>query len=242
MGKNDSLSDRMKRYEDTSRIFLLRRMYTIIRIDGKAFHTYTKELKKPFDHDLIYDLDETAKFLCRNIQGCKLAYMQSDEISLVLTDFDELNTSAWFDNNIQKIVSVSASMATSKFNQMRVLRNKEFLNKLAFFDARAFQVPTKTEVINYLIWRQNDAIRNSVLSVAQSFYSHEELQGKNINQMLNMISKIGLNWDNLPSGLKRGRLIYKRQENKRSFWDLLSVTPSLKEDKELVNKILPNNF
>lgn len=241
MKKLDSLGDRMKRYEDTSRFFLLRRMYTIIRIDGKAFHTYTKGLKRPFDDDLIFDMDETTKFLCQNIQGVKLGYVQSDEISLILTDFDEITTSAWFDNNIQKMSSVSASMATAKFNQLRTNRN---ISKLAYFDARVFQVPTKTEAINYLIWRQNDATRNSISSVAQSMYSHKELHGKNGNQMQEMIFQKGLNWNDLPTGYKRGRVVCRQQEDgENTFWDRLSVTPRFShEDNELLNLILKENL
>lgn len=242
--KKDSLGDRMKKnYEDRTRYFLLRRLYTIIRIDGVSFHTYTRGLKKPFDAGLISDMDETGKYLCQNIQGCKLAYVQSDEISLILTDFDDLNTSAWFDNNIQKIASVSASMSASKFNQLRILRNEMSINKLAFFDARVFQVPTKTEAINYLIWRQNDATRNSISSVAQSMYSHKELHGKSSNEMQEMIFQKGLNWNDFPSGYKRGRLICKQQEDsERTFWDTLITIPVFTQDKEIINKILPDNL
>ncbi len=241
MKKLDSLGDRMKRYEDSSRFFLLRRMYTIIRIDGKAFYTYTRDLKKPFDDGLISDMDETTKFLCQNIQGAKIGYVQSDEISLILTDFDDLNTSAWFDNNIQKIASVSASMAAAKFNQLR-FSNHALTSKLAFFDARVFQVPTKTEAINYLIWRQNDATRNSISSVAQSMYSHKELHGKSSNQMQEMIFQKGVNWNDLPSGYKRGRVICRQKEDENSFWDRLTTIPVFTQDKELLNHILPDNL
>lgn len=243
MKKLDSLGDRMKRYEDSSRFFLLRRMYTIIRIDGKAFHTYTRGLKRPFDDDLIHDMNETAKFLCQNIQGAKIGYVQSDEISIILTDFDDLNTSAWFDNNIQKIASVSASMAAAKFNQQRLLLDERLIHKLAFFDARVFQVPTKTEAINYLIWRQNDATRNSISSVAQSMYSHKELHGKNSKEMQEMIFQKGLNWNDLPSGYKRGRVICRQQEDtEHTFWDILITIPIFTQDKDMLNHIIPDNL
>jgi tRNA(His) 5'-end guanylyltransferase len=188
-------------------------------------------------------MDETTKFLCQNIQGAKIGYVQSDEISLVLTDFDDLNTSAWFDNNIQKIASVAASMATAKFNQLRFSKNA-WTDKLAFFDARVFQVPTKTEAINYLIWRQNDATRNSISSVAQSMYSHKELHGKSSNQMQEMIFQNGLNWNDLPTGLKRGRVICRQQEDSETtFWDKLTVTPRFSHvDNELLCTILKDNL
>jgi tRNA(His) 5'-end guanylyltransferase len=157
----DSLGDRMKEfYENRTRYMLPRRTFTILRIDGKAFHSYTRGLKRPFDDKLMNDMDETAKFLCKEIQGTKLAYVQSDEISLVLTDFDDLKTDAWYDGNLSKMVSVSASLATAKFNELRP-------GKLAFFDSRVFTIPYQAEVENYLIWRQNDASRNSVSAVAQ---------------------------------------------------------------------------
>src|SRR5689334_8003874 len=107
---NDSLGDRMKKnYEDISRVFLPRRMPLIIRLDGKAFHTLTADMKKPWDDGMIHSMLTTAITLCENIQNTKLAYVQSDEISLLLTDYDYFNTEAWFDRNLQKMVSVSAS-------------------------------------------------------------------------------------------------------------------------------------
>ena len=113
----DSLGNRMKGYENISRSYLIRRIPVIIRLDGKAFHTFTRGLKKPFDEILMNTMWETAKYLCENIQGCKIAYTQSDEISLLLTDYENIDTSAWFDNNVQKMVSISASMATLAFNK-----------------------------------------------------------------------------------------------------------------------------
>lgn len=111
--KNDSLGDRMKGYEGVSRNFLTRRVPAIIRLDGKAFHTFTKGMKKPFDSVLTQTMQETMKYLCENIQGCVLGYTQSDEITLVLTDYATIQTDAWFGYNIQKMCSISASMATS---------------------------------------------------------------------------------------------------------------------------------
>lgn len=217
----DTLGDRMKdNYEDRTRIFLPRRTYTIIRIDGKAFHTYTKGLERPFDESLINDMDETAMFLCKNIQGSKFAFVQSDEISILLTDFDELTTNAWFDGNIQKMVSVSASFATAKFNELRP-------GKLAFFDSRVFTIPSSIEVENYFIWRQQDTTRNSISSVAQSLYSHKQLEGKNTNEQQEMIFQKGINWNDYAPKYKRGRFIEKQNYEKdgatRTKW--VSVVP-----------------
>ena len=116
--KKDSLGDRMKEnYENRAKTYLVRRMPVIIRLDGKAFHTFTRGLKRPYDEIFHNTMNQTMKYLCENIQGCKLGYTQSDEITLLLTDYDTLTTDAWFDNNVQKICSVSASMATMAFNK-----------------------------------------------------------------------------------------------------------------------------
>ena len=221
--KRDSLGDRMKgNYENRTRIFLPRRTYTIVRLDGKSFHTYTKGLNKPFDEGFISDMAETTKYLCQNIQGCKFGYVQSDEISLLLTDFDTLTTDAWFDGNIQKIASISASMATAKFNLLRINRtssdnykayqeiNKVWRFQLAMFDSRVFTIPSRTEVINYFVWRQQDAVRNSIQSLAQSKFSHKELEGKNTSVLQEMMfQKDGTNWDKLKDELKRGFMVVK---------------------------------
>ena len=115
----DDLGKRMKeQYEQRTRTYLPRRTYTIIRLDGKAFHTYTRGMARPFDQDFMRVMDETTKYLCENIQGCVMGYTQSDEISLLLTDFTTITTDAWFDGQVQKIVSVAASMATAKFNNI----------------------------------------------------------------------------------------------------------------------------
>lgn len=229
----DSIGDRLKKnYENRTKMFLPLRTYTILRIDGKTFHTYTKGLVRPFDTGLIEDMDSTAIYLCQNIMGAKLAYVQSDEISILVTDFDDIATQAWFDNNVQKMVSVSASMATSKFNQLRLSRKVkenfgnfsnnpmdgeyEFFEmvektKQAEFDSRAFQIPQKTEVENYFIWRMQDATRNSIASVAQSLYSHKELNGKSSDEQQELIFQKGQNWNDYPVGQKRGRIIEKIQ-------------------------------
>ncbi len=227
----DNLGDRMKTfYENRTRYELPRRAYTLIRIDGKAFHTYTRGLKRPFDQGLMDDMDATTKYLCENIQGAKLGYVQSDEISILITDFETLDTDMWFDGNIQKMCSVSASFATSKFNQLRIarfitdkmfegvtnitslwIRNLES-QRLAEFDARVFQIPSRTEVENYFIWREKDATRNSISSVAQSLYSHKELNGKSTDEMQEMIFQKGINWNDYSAREKRGGVIVKVKE------------------------------
>lgn len=268
MGK-DALSVRQKEfYEVRTRTYLPRRTYTVIRLDGRSFKTYTKDLKRPFDLGLVEDMDNTAIYLCKNIQGAKLAFVQSDEITIVLTDFDSLNTDAWFDGEVQKMTSISASMATEKFNQLRLMRlfsegetnNKskeeivEIINKFrrAQFDSRAFTIPSKDEVMNNIQWRQQDTVRNSISSVAQSLYSHTELNGKNANQMQEMCFQKGVNWNDFDGKLKRGRLIIKQTTqievpinayNKsqdtcsRSKWMSIAA-PMFNADKTMLEKIL----
>lgn len=202
MSRNDALGDRMKeRYENRARYLLPRRTNTILRLDGKAFHTYTRGLDRPYDQQLMDDMADTAEFLCQEIAGARFAYTQSDEISVLLTDFAAPKTEAWFDGNLQKMVSVSASLATAKFNQLRP-------GKLAFFDSRAFTIADSVEVGNYFVWRQQDATRNSISMAAQARFSHKQLHGKSSNQMQEMLwSEHGVNWNDYDPRFKRGTVL-----------------------------------
>lgn len=237
----DSLGDRMKgNYESRFKQKLPRRNYIIIRLDGKAFHTYTKGLNRPFDIDFINDMDLTAKYLCENVSGVKCAFVQSDEISLVITDFDKLETQSWLDNNIQKMTSISASMATKAFNKARLESLGAEGMKWAEFDSRVFIMPNLTEVINYLIWRQQDTVRNSIQSVAQSLYSQKELHGKNTNMLQELIFQKGINWNEYDAGLKRGRIVFKTcDQNGRTFWGI-NGAPMFSKDRDFVKNIVPN--
>ena len=203
MSKHCTIMKRMKEnYESRSKIFLTRRTPVIIRLDGKAFHTYTKGLDKPFDEGLIEDMQLTAKYLCENIQGAKCAYVQSDEISILLTDYDDLQTQAWFDYNVQKMCSISSSLASVFFLKQRIIRAislsendlyiKDYIEdlKLANFDSRCFNIP-KEEVCNYFLARQKDAVKNSVSMLAQSLYPHKELHKCNSDKMQEMCFQKG---------------------------------------------------
>lgn len=262
---NDELGARMKDdFENRSRIFLPRRSYTMIRVDGKAFHTYTKGLKRPFDDELINDMDTTAQYLCENIAGAKFAFVQSDEISILLTDFENENTQAWFDNNLQKMCSISASMATAKFNQLRfegilldenskIAQPFDIHNNLPYdiiqrasrrfnpaqFDSRVWQIPSRTEVANYFIWRQQDTTRNSIQSVAQSLYKHQELDGKNTSELQEMIFQKGINWNDYAPKYKRGRMISKERDRK-VICDLTS--PENEHRRQQVMKSSPGDY
>ena len=202
MPVHDDLGTRMKEfYESIPKTKLMRRTPVIIRIDGKAFHTFTKGFKKPFDEILIKTMQETTKYLCENIQGCVLGYTQSDEITLVLVDYKKLNSAAWFDYEVQKMCSIAASMTTMAFNRIFAKNVKEYdmewkcgltpqsveiqkahydyidvlskaVEKGAMFDARVFNIP-KEEVTNCIYWRQLDASRNSIQMVGQANFSHK---------------------------------------------------------------------
>ena len=241
--KRDDLGNRMKIfYEEVPKTRLMRRCPVICRIDGKAFHTFTRGFKRPFDDVLIKTMQETAKYLCANIQGCQLAYTQSDEISLLLIDYQRFETSAWFDYEIQKMVSISASMATMAFDKIfcdmvgelhiKGSLEKEYscilykaAQKGAMFDARVFNIP-KEEVTNYFYWRQLDASRNSIQMVGQANFSHKELQNKSCNDIQNMLmTQKWINWNNFPAYQKRGSCVVKE--------NYLDATPE-STDSELI--------
>lgn len=228
MPVHDDLGVRMKTfYEQIPKTKLMRRCPVAIRIDGRAFHTFTRGFQKPFDEVLIKSMQETMKYLCENIQGCVLGYTQSDEITLILVDYKKLTSSAWFDYEVQKICSIAASMATMAFNKAFVKEVKKYsfelsmgihtdeerrlldiyhkaIDKGAMFDARCFNIP-KEEVTNLCYWRQLDASRNSIQMVGQANFSHKELQNKSCNDIQDMLmSQKGINWNDLPTYQKRG--------------------------------------
>ena len=242
---HDDLGRRMKEYyEQIPKTKLMRRTPVIIRIDGKAFHSFTKGFKRPFDNVLIESMQETMKYLCENIQGCVLGYHQSDEISLILVDYHKLTSNAWFDYEVQKICSIAASMATVAFNKIfeqncieysQIVPNTELGRKVmdvyskasekgAMFDARCFNIP-KEEVTNYIYWRQLDATRNSIQMVGQANFSHKELHGKSCNQIQDMLmTQKGVNWNDYPIYQKRGSCCIKERY---SAVDLGSYTGSI---------------
>lgn len=272
----DSLGDRMKQYEYVTRNYLTRKLPVIIRIDGKAFHSFTRGFKKPFDEVFVKSMQNTMKYLCENIQGCVLGYTQSDEITLVLVDYQSREASAWFDNNIQKMVSVSASMATMVFNRFFanecrqwfennidwsdidvVMEDKDIKNlfnaytksceKGAMFDSRVFSIP-KEEVANVLIWRQQDATRNSIQSVGQANFSHNQLHGKNCSDIQDMLMlEKNINWNDYPTHLKRGSCCIKKpfvinegteQETIRNKWVIDTEIPIFTQYKDYVNTLI----
>lgn len=264
MSTEMSLSDRMKDYEKISDNRLVKKQPVIIRLDGRAFHTFTKGLTKPFDTDLSDAFQFVCEKLSKEIQGVKLVYTQSDEISILLTDWDKITTDAWFDYRIQKMVSLSAAMCTLYFNEyIKIIIEKywklynqkdieykeeqQYLEKYrlwktkcnkAMFDARCFNLPV-SEVCNYFIYRQQDAIRNATQSLAQAYFSHKELDKKNTKEQIEMVKdKSGIDFNELSLRQQRGFCIYKYEDKEQSISEfcLDQSIPIFTENREYIEK------
>ena len=231
------LAKRMKDYEMRDRYFLQKRIPVAIRVDMRAGHTFTRGFKRPFDDIFMKSMQETAKYMCENMGNAKFAYVQSDEITIILVDYDTLETDCWFNYRTDKLCSISASMATMAFNKFFERNAKNYIqncatdyetdglygkdtseyqlceiyqkaiDKGAMFDARCFNIP-KEEVTNLIYWRQLDATRNSIQMVGQAYFSHKELQGKMCNMIQDMLhEQKGINWNDYPTVCKRDTAI-----------------------------------
>lgn len=257
---NDALGSRMKSYyEEIPKTKLMRRTPVAIRIDGKAFHTFTRGFKKPFDDILIESMEETMLYLCKNIQGCVLGYHQSDEITLILIDYKRLDSEAWFDYEVQKLCSISASMATMKFNQIftqkvynyasvnakhNLEENKEYSKALvkagltgAMFDARCFNIP-REEVTNLIYWRELDAMRNSIQMVGQANFSHKQLDKKNQEAIKKMLKdEKGIDWErDFATCYKRGTCCVRDYNGQ---WYVDTEIPIFKgEDRTYIEQLI----
>jgi tRNA(His) guanylyltransferase len=188
-------------YEDALRVSVPRRGYLIVRVDGRGFHQFTKGLERPYSTRLARALDEAAMGLAREMMGCRFAYGQSDEYSFLATDVEREGERMWFDGNVQKIVSVSASVFTAGF--ARAFGGE----KMATFDARVLLIPQAQEAEKYFLWRQLDASANSLNMLASAHYSHEELLGKTEREKHDLLHAKGLNWAKEAAEFKRGRVI-----------------------------------
>mgnify|MGYP003192565867 FL=1 len=276
--KESNLHSRMKRYEASSKALLMRRTPAIIRVDGKAFHTFTKDMEAPFDERFRNAMQQTMLKMCQNIQGCVFGYTQSDEISLVLTDYETITTDAWYDYNVQKMTSIAASMATlyfaealraevdayairltaeqpaplSQFATKRsnhqsggIQGNNEYISCMrakmfaALFDARAFSVP-KEEVCNCMIWRQQDATRNSIQSVGQYYFSQSQLNRKSLSQIQEMLwTEAHVNWNDIRTEWKRGACCYRdnTDSSKAHFpWIIDKAPPVFTQNRNYIER------
>ena len=252
-----SLGDRMKAYENIERRYLTRREPLIIRLDGVHFHSFTKGFEKPYYLAFRQAMWDTAESLCGQIMGAKIAYTQSDEITILITDDDTLDTQAWFGKNLQKVVSVASSMATYWFNKFAVDAEARYEggealaaaaeNKIATFDARAFILP-REEVMNCFEWRQQDCTRNAIESLGQANFSHKQLFGKSCNEIQEMLfSEKGINFNDCPAWYKRGVCIVKTPkpiETKdgttatRMKWTIDLDIPIFHQDPEYINQLV----
>lgn len=200
----EALGDRMKNnYERPARRVLTRRMPVIVRVDGRAFHTYTRGMERPFDLRMVQAMVKAATNTAGEMQGFKLGYVQSDEASFLLTDYDTFETQPWFGNVQNKIESITASLMTAYFN--RAMET----SRLATFDARAFSIPQE-EIANYFLWRALDWERNSVQMYAQGHFSPKQLHGQGRADQHEMLHTKGLNWaTDLSDQLRNGTFILR---------------------------------
>lgn len=267
MSDKTSLGDRMKGYEEAVGQTLLRRTPVIVRVDGKAFHTFTRRITEHVEPDVKYHFSKrlhnvmmlTAGAMMLQMQNCQMAYTQSDEISFLFNDWKTLDCQQWFDAKTQKIISVSAAMAATYFNHFwsnefgdelvnppegydsprRVA--PDYWAELALFDSRAFNVP-REDVDNYFIWRQRDAMRNSVNYIARKFFSHKKLEGLNGLQVKNkLFAEHGVQWDEYPTWEKRGACVHRHMElyllsDKQYVTD--DEIPVFTENREYITRFL----
>lgn len=233
------IATRMKEnYELRQRPMLTRRVPVIVRVDGRAFHTYTRTMNHPYDDDLHAAMLAAAYATANDMQGCKAVYIQSDEASFLLTDYSTLTTEAWFDYNQSKLCSVSASLFTAKFNQqVQLWPEARRPLKLAHFDARAFNMP-REEVVNYFLWRMMDWTRNSVSMLTRAHYSPTEMHGASVPDMHEMLHEKGINWATMQDWERNGTWLVSRSSDR---WYAGSETTAKYSDIEqlLSNHIYP---
>lgn len=231
--KGDSLGDRMKAYEKAHNKSFESTEYLIVRVDGRAFHTYTRGLKKspgcPWNPELENVMNKTAVALCEQIQGAKMAYVQSDEISILVSKGDKETSQIWFGGNLQKIVSLSASVASVTFS----LNSGEIWDgeiRPALFDSRIFSLPNKIEVSNYFIWRQQDQIRNAVQMMARTLFSQKVLHKVPTSQLHKMVEEKGHAMENQTLNRRFGRTIVKQADK----WCLDTETPNFISGRDYI--------
>ncbi len=225
--KKDAVGDRMKKYEGTPRLSLLTRTPVIVRVDGRAFHTYTRGMKRPFDSVLQNAMVDAAIAVAKEMSGFKLGYTQSDEASFLLGDWDTIETQPWFDNDQQKLASLCASLMTAYFNLTMDLFGPSIRNAVPVFDGRAFNLPMGPEVVNYFLWRAKDWERNSLSMVARSHFSAKQLHGKKKADMHEMLHQKGVNWTkDFDAKSRNGTFFYRTVADKKEVMIKASPSPS----------------
>ncbi len=221
---NDSLGDRMKFYEKMyAGKKLMPLLPAIVRLDGVCFHTFTKGLRRPYDERLSRIMIETTKYLVKETNA-RIGYTQSDEITLLLFS-DKYDSQIYFDAKVMKLVSVLAAKTSVYFNDLLKVHLPEKSSRFPVFDCRVWNVPSQVEAVNSILWREQDATRNSISMAAQALYSHNELQGKSSSEMQELIFQKGINWNDYPSFFKRGSYIQRRHVERPFTTEELSVLP-----------------
>lgn len=259
----ETLQDKCNYFRSLSDYRLTPNGYVIAMLDGRAFSKLIKnKYKKPFDPVFMDMMNKTAQYLCQNIQGAKLAYVQSDEISILITDFDTPDTDSAFGYRICKLQSIMAAMAASKFNQLALVNeinsrsyDKILLDcedtiyevsdavdiieaqKLAEFDCKVWNVPDYNTAYCHFLWRQNDCTKNSKQQAAQTYLPHKELLGKTSDEQVELLrDEKGIDWNDYTDGEKYGRLIYREEVRKETtFYDK-------KEGREVSVSFTRNEF
>jgi tRNA(His) 5'-end guanylyltransferase len=266
------LNKRMKQYEGCYKTIITPRSYVIIRLDGKNFSKFTKNMEKPFDKDFTKAMHETAMALC-DYFNAKFAYTQSDEISLLITEIGGSNESQpELGNVLQKLCSLTASVATAKFNnillQQTMAKEPAYSDmyeviiqeqNLAYFDSRVFVVPNEDEVFNHMVWRQQDASRNSISMAAHTILGHKATMNKSGAEKQEMMFQKGVNWNDYDTIFKRGAIVYKERYMKevdnptdmdgnseptvisvpRNRWAVAHETPIFTKNRDFLMNLIP---
>lgn len=206
---SDEFGDRMKMYEGLSQKEFLPLAPIVARIDGRSFSTFTRDLDRPFCRSLHNLMVSTTRHLVEET-GALIGYTQSDEISLVFWQRD-FNTQIWFGGKIQKMVSQLAAQATGAFNSKLAVYLPTKVDDRGWsfpsFDARAWSVPNQTEATNAILWREQDATKNSVSQACRAHFSHKEMEGKGRSDQMDLLMSKGINWNDYEPWCKRGTYV-----------------------------------
>jgi len=207
----EDLGDRMKLYEGMeSERRLMPLLPVLARLDGRAFHSFSRGMDRPFDAAFSKAMVDTTSALVQETGAC-MGYTQSDEITLAWHS-ESHKSQIWFDGRIAKMTSQLAAQATLIFYRLILERMPHYADRMPTFDARVWNVPNRSEGANVFLWREWDATKNSVNMAASAYYSHKALMGKNTPQKHDMLHEKGVNWNDYPAVFKRGAYIQRRLE------------------------------
>lgn len=227
----------MKDYEAVYSHTFTKRSCLIIRVDGRSFHNFTKDFSRPFDADFVKAMVHGASMTACDMAGFKLAYVQSDEASFLITDYDDVNTQGWFNYEVNKIVSISASLMTIHFYD-HLSPSGKIKNVFPNFDSRAFIVP-QDDVANYFVWRAKDWARNSLNMYARSFFSQKEMHGKGVSAIHEMLHQRGKNWaTDLDDQLKNGTYLMRTEERKKAIELRCDILPNHAPIQEIIQPLI----